>query len=251
MEQEEQVSFTNKRGQILKGIIHYPVGGKRFSAAILCHGMESNKESEKLVALSRNLAHREILALRFDFSCSGESGGRFEEITYSGEVADLKAAFNFMLERQAEKVAILGSSMGGAVALLFAAGEKRVANLVTIAAPVHPEKLTEKLLTQEQVESWCRLGFFLYHGKRINASFLDDLNKIDVPEAAKKISCPVLIIHGDADDTVPVGEAHELYSLLRSPKKICILQGADHRLSDPFHMEEALKESVDWIIQHL
>jgi dipeptidyl aminopeptidase/acylaminoacyl peptidase len=212
--------------------------------------MESNKESAKLVALSRKLAHRGILALRFDFSCSGESGGRFEEITYSGEVEDLEAAFNFMLQRQAKKIAILGSSMGGTVALLFAAREKRVANLVTIAAPVHPEKITEKLLTQGEVESWRRLGFFFYHGKRINTSLLDDFKNINVPEAAKKISLPVLIIHGDVDDIVPVEEAYELHSLLQGPKKICVLQGADHRLSNPSHMERALKESVDWIVQH-
>ena len=251
MEREERVTFPNDQGQILKGVLHYPAGSTFSAAAILCHGMESNKESEKLVTLGRALAQKGVLALRFDFACAGESNGKFEEITYSGEVQDLKAAFNHIRRYPARKIGILGSSMGGTVALLFAAEEPRVANLVTIAAPFHPEKITDKLLTREEVENWRRLGHILYHGRRINVSLLDDLKKIDVPGAAKKISCPALILHGDADETVPVEEAHELFVQLQGAKKIRILKGADHRLSDPNLLATALEEILAWMTQHL
>lgn len=251
MERRELVSFSNRRGETLQGVLHHPAGDKFPAAVILCHGMESNKESEKLVALCRALTKRGILALRFDFQYVGESSGKFEDITYSGEVEDLKAAFNFILQYQVNKIAIIGSSMGGTVALLFAAKEKRVTALVTISAPLHPEKITERLLSQEEVKQWRRAGFVTYHGRRINTLLLDDLQKIKIPEAAKKISCPVLIIHGDADETVPVGEAHELYTHLTSPKRISILQGADHRLSNPSLLEKALEDSTDWVTQHL
>ena len=251
MDHEKRVSFLNGRGQTLTGILHRPATSPFHGAAILCHGMESNKESDKLVALSRRLAEKGILALRFDFACAGESSGKFEEITYSDEVEDLKAAFSFMLGHPVPKIGVLGSSMGGTVALLFAAQEPRVANLVTIAAPFHPETITAKLLTREEVQNWRQSGFVVYHGRRINVSLLDDLQKIRVSEAVKKISCPVLIIHGDADETVPVEEAHELYAMLHGAKKIRILKGADHRLSDPSLLERALNECMDWMILHL
>ncbi len=213
--------------------------------------MESNKESGKLVSLSRMLAERGILALRFDFACAGESSGKFEEITYSGEVEDLTAAFNFILRYQVKKVGVLGSSMGGTAALLFAAKEKRVTALVTIAAPVHPEKFTDRLLTPDEIKQWREVGFIPYHGHRINVSLLDELEKINIPAEIKKISCPVLIIHGDADQTVPVEEAHELHTLLKGTKKICILKECNHRLSDPSHLNEALDEALIWITEHL
>ncbi len=251
MDREERVSFSNDRGQTLRGVLHHPAGSQWHAAAILCHGMESNKESDKIVALSRRLAEKGILALRFDFACAGESSGRFEEITYSGEVEDLKAAFSLTLRHPVQKVGILGSSMGGTVALLFAAEEPRVASLVTIAAPLHPEKITDKLLSRDEVQRWRQSGFVVYHGQRINVSLLDDLQKIHVSEAVKKISCPALVIHGDADETVPVEEAYELYAQLRGRKKIRILKGADHRLSDPSLLEAALDECIDWMIQHL
>ncbi|MBI2358936.1 MAG: alpha/beta fold hydrolase [Deltaproteobacteria bacterium] len=251
MQNEERVTFLNNRGQALVGILHHPDNGEASTAAILCHGMESNKESEKLVALSQALAKRGILTLRFDFAYAGESSGKFEDITYSGEVEDLRAAYDFIQRLSAEKIAILGSSMGGTVALLFAAEEKRVAALATIAAPLHPEKITEAILSREEVQQWRREGFLHYHGRRINMSLLEDIERLDVAGAVKKIVCPVLLLHGDRDDTVPVAEANEIYDCLVGSKRLVVLSGADHRLSDPSHLERALEEAVDWLSQHL
>lgn len=247
---EERVSFPNSRGETLQGVLHDPSNSNPSAAVILCHGMESNKESEKLIALCRALAGKGMLALRFDFAYAGESSGRFEEITYSGEVEDLEAAFDFMAARQVGKIGVVGSSMGGTVGLLFAA-KKRIDVLVTVSAPLHPEKITERLLTEEEARRWRQAGFVVYHGRRINASLLDDLKKISVPEAAKRISCPVLIIHADSDEMVPVAEAEELFELLTCPKKIRVLQGADHRFSDPTLLSEALADCIDWITRHL
>src|SRR5437016_8044458 len=243
---EENVSFVNRRGQALSGVLHHPEASTPRGGVILCHGMESNKESDKLVLLSQELAQRGLLALRFDFACAG-AAGKFEEITYSGEVEDLVAAFSFMRDRHSEKIAVLGSSMGGTVALLFAAQHAGIATVVTIAAPVHPERFTSRLLTPAQVQQWRKTGYTFYHGQRINVSLLHDLEKINVPEAAKKIDCPVLILHGDRDDVVPVEEAHELYGYLPRSKRLSILDGANHRLSDPALMDRALSEAVEWL----
>ena len=245
---EEKVSFVNLRGQPLNGVVHHPQAGIPRGGVILCHGMESNKESDKLILLSRALAERGLLALRFDFACAGP--GKFEEITYSGEVDDLSTAFAFMRDRHPGKIALLGSSMGGTVALLFAARHADVATVVTIAAPVHPERFTSRLLTLAQVQQWRKTGYTFYHGQRINVSLLHDLEKINVPEAVKKINCPVLILHGDRDDVVPVEEAHDLYRYLPGIKELSILDGADHRLSDPALMDRALSETIEWFCKH-
>lgn len=248
---EAPVSFSNNRGETLKGVVHHPRTADLSKAVILCHGMESNKESEKIVALSQALAERGVAALRFDFSYAGESTGRFEELTYSGEVEDLKAAFNFMSQLGAKKIALFGSSMGGTVSLLFSTEHKTPAALVTLAAPLHPERITERLLSREEVKRWRLVGYLMYHGRRLNSSLLDDLGKINVTEAARKIRCPLLVIHGDRDETVPVEEAYELYGLIPNLKRLCILQGGDHRFSNPSLLKKALQESCDWITQHL
>src|SRR6185369_9519826 len=136
---EESVEFKNRRGQRLCGILHRPDDDPK-AAAILCHGMGSNKESEKFILLGRELASRGALALRFDLAGSGESEGRFEEVTYSGEAEDIAAAYD------------------------------PVAALATIAAPVHPERFAARFLTEQERRNWRANGFIVYQGLRLNAT---------------------------------------------------------------------------------
>jgi pimeloyl-ACP methyl ester carboxylesterase len=248
---EENISFNNCRGDALSGVLHHPAGQKPNGAVILCHGMESDKNSEKLIYLGRELAKQGILALRFDFSYVGESGGKFEDITYSGEVDDLSAAYALIQSRWPGKIAIFGSSMGGTVALLFAAREPSVAALVTLAPPLHPENFPKRMLTAAQRQAWREQGFTLYNGRRLNVSLLDDLERLNVPESAQRVTCPVLILHGDSDEVVPVEEALELHNGLPNSTRLSIVKGADHRLSDPTAMQRALGESLDWLTRHL
>jgi uncharacterized protein len=248
---EEKVSFSTSSGKTLAGTLHHSLDEFRRGTVILCHGMDSNRNSEKLVHLGRVLAMRGIVTLRFDFAYAGESSEKFADITYSGEVEDLRAACSFMRDRYAGKIGVLGSSMGGTVALLFAAEEPDIAALVAIAAPVHPEAFPRRILNPEQLQRWRERGFTFYNGQRLNLTLLEDLETINVLQAARKIACPVLIIHGDADEVVPVEEAHELNACLSGRKKLMIMKGADHRLSDPVKMQQALTEAVDWLTEHV
>jgi pimeloyl-ACP methyl ester carboxylesterase len=248
--QEEKITFENGRGDTLSAVLHHPRGTSK-GAAILCHGMDSDKESEKLIFLGRKLAEAGVLAVRFDFAYVGESSGKFEDITYSGEVEDLKAVHALVQDRDPGKTAVFGSSMGGTVALLFAAIEPRIAALVTLAAPVHPETFPRRLLTVAQLREWRDCGFTIYNGQRLNISLLEDLERLNVPRAARDVKCPVLILHGDADAVVPVEEAHELHDSLSGVKRLSILKGGDHRLSDPVLMRRALDEAFHWIIAHV
>jgi putative redox protein len=212
--------------------------------------MESAKDSEKLIFLAQSLAARGVSALRFDFRYVGQSSGIFADITYSGEVEDLQAAYELMQSRQPGKIVIFGSSMGGTVALLFAAQEASVAAVATLAAPGRPENFPKRMLTTEQLQRWREQGHTVYNGKRLNISLLEDLERINVMEAARRIRCPVLILHGDADEVVPVVEAHELHECLTSPKRLSIFKHTDHRFSNPQIMRQAMTQALDWLTEH-
>jgi len=248
---EQRISFFNSRGDTLAGVLHHPPAGDSHGAVILCHGMESGKNSEKLIFLSRALAQRGILALRFDFRFVGESSGKFADITYGGEVEDLRAAHELIQKHQPGKIAILGSSMGGTVALMFAAQETSVATVVTIAAPLHPENFAKRVLTPLQFQQWREQGFTIYNGRRLNVTLLDELERIDVPALARQIRCPVLILHGDADEVVPVEDAYELHSCLAGSNRLSILRDTDHRLSNRAVMHQAIGEALEWLTDHV
>ena len=61
MADEKRFTFRNSRGQKLAGILHHPAGRESNAAVILCHGMESGKESEKIVNSARLLYFTLIL----------------------------------------------------------------------------------------------------------------------------------------------------------------------------------------------
>jgi pimeloyl-ACP methyl ester carboxylesterase len=249
--EQDKILFRNCRGDTLSGVLHHPEANSAGASVILCHGMESNKNSDKLVLMSDALAARGILTLRFDFAYAGESSGKFEDITCSGEVDDLQAAYALIQNRQPGKTAIFGSSLGGTVALLFAAREATVAALVTLAAPLHPENFPRRILTLAQCQQWREQRFTIYNGQRLNVSLLEDLESIQVSDSVRRIKCPVLILHGDADEIIPVEEAYELHACLSSAKRLSILPGTDHRLSDPVLLQRAITEALDWLTEHV
>ena len=247
---ETSTIIRSAYGATLSAVLHQPAQSPH-GAAILCHGMESGKNSEKLIFLAQSLAERGVLALRFDFRYVGDSSGEFADITYSGEVEDLQAAYGFVQSRQPGKTVIFGSSMGGTVALLFAAQEPSVAAVVTLAAPGHPENFPKRVLTPKQLQSWRERGYTTYNGQRLNVSLLKDLELLDVPEAARRIRCPVLILHGEADEVVPVAEAYELHGILASPKRLSIFKATDHRFSNPRIMRQAMTQALNWLAEYV
>jgi len=140
--------FPSRRGNRLIGIVHHPRelrGEAAAAGVILCHGMESTKEGTKHRLLGERLSNRGIAALRFDFSYVGESEGDFADLTFRGEVEDLGGAWDYFRGRVGGAIGILGSSMGGTVALLFAAVEPGVRALATIAAVARPGQILAEL----------------------------------------------------------------------------------------------------------
>ena len=80
-------------------------------------------------------------------------------------------------------------------------------------------------------------------GLRLHAN----LFSADPIHAISKISpCPVLIMHGEADDAVPVSEAFRLYHAAREPKQLWIVPGAGHRAIEEVAPDEYRRRVVDF-----
>ena len=247
----ERVVFPSRRGNRLVGLLNEPVEAAAGDlGAILCHGMESTKDGRKQTILSERLSKAGVRVLRFDFSYVGESEGSFEDLTFRGEVDDLAGAWEFFRMRCSGPVGILGSSMGGTVALLYAAGQYDVRALALIAAVAEPRRMLEELRPAE-IERWKADGSVSLAGVRLKRSFLDDVLTLDVPGACTKIVCPTFIAHGDADRVVPVEDARTIERSLAGEKVCKVYPGADHRFSDEAHLTELLDDCSAWLLHHL
>lgn len=217
---------------------------------ILCHGMESCKEGEKSVALAGVLAAGGCDVLRFDFSYVGESGGRFADLTVTGEVDDLAGAWEFARRRVRGPIGIVGSSLGGTVALLFAAQEPDVAALATIAAVATPGAAARRL-SEEEKARWRSSGWYDLYGTRVGAAFLDDVIRLDVPAALRGLHCPLFLAHGSADEVVPCGAVDVIAGAVAGAATVRLFPGVDHRFSDAQSRSAMLDEIAAFMLARL
>ena len=206
----EKLFFKNSRGQRLAGVLHAPA--KSFAGIVILHGFGSNKDG-KAKKLARFFASRGYAALRFDFTGCGESKGALRGKIAAQEISDARRAISFLQRRGFKRIGVIGSSLGGFVAVNVAASGARIKATVALCPPTR----------------------------------FDDFNALANARRTNKI----LFIHGTKDEVVPVQESQALYAAARSPKKIVLVRGADHRFSKTAHLRRAEREAAAWFNKYL
>lgn len=118
---EETLSFRDQAGNRIAAVLAEPQHTTD-SVAVLCHGFLSHKNSTSNQALAELFQQRSIATLRFDCFGHGDSEGPFAKLTTSIGVAQARAALTYVMTRGYRRLALVGSSFGGLVSLLAAAG---------------------------------------------------------------------------------------------------------------------------------
>ena len=220
-------------GLILKGTLHLPATVKP-PVVIGCHGLYSNCNSPKQMALATACNAHGMAYFRFDHRGCGNSQGKFETVTsLEARCRDLKSAMKFIESRDdtGHRIGLFGSSMGGTVCLCVA-GELMVSTIVTFAAPLRSATHHE--------------GH--HHSTRPDAGgiFMDaEKNDFDISGNLSRIS-NILIFHGEADETVPLSHALEIHRLAGDPKKLVVQQNGDHRMSNADHQQDFIRAAAAW-----
>lgn len=244
---EKAVSFRNGRGVMLRGVVIEP---KQYDTAIIflhgfpshCHGFTSSR-IQKVVEKSH------YLLLVFDFSHTDTSEGMFEDKLMSREVEDIKYAIDFLEKNyHYQQLVLIGHSTGAIDAALYAHRDKRIDKVILMGAVSDTKQAVRYDFTDQQVHDFWSKGFIRYHapgkwyhGKKLKKAFYDEFFTLNIPHAIKRYKRPLLIIHGEYDEAVPLKEAQELFQYAHKPKKLVIIKGADHRFSHPLHFLKLIK----------
>ncbi len=245
---QQSLFFAGPRGEKLAATQHTPEAPSR-EAVILGHCFTCSRHTGILRALAQRLRGDGFAVLRFDFSGNGQSGGDFAEATYSGYVAEMGAAVAFMRERGADWIGLAGHSMGAAVAVLAAARYPDVRAVCTLAgrlAGLEPAGF----LTPAQRETLARRGevSFVSRGRRLRLrrDFFADARRHDLAASLASLKIPLLVVHGQADETIPVGNADEARRRKPENTEVLIVPGADHMFSRPEHREQVTAGVCRW-----
>src|SRR5688500_140410 len=127
---QERITFSSDALK-LSGVVHQPPDlrpDKRRPAFLVLHGFGGSKDGAGSIALCERFAEWGYIAMRFDFRGCGESEGERGWIICLDQVSDTKNAISYMAGRpdvDSERIALIGSSFGAAVAIYTAAVDQR------------------------------------------------------------------------------------------------------------------------------
>ncbi len=219
----------------LAGTLHMPPGTPR-AAVIGCHGMLANRTSAKQVALASKCTESAMAYFRFDHRGCGQSQG---ELRLAGILDDrrddLLAALEtiYAIVGPDIPIGLFGSSLGGTVVLQVAA-ETGLTPIVTVAAPVKMDQVSQATLAHLKDQ-----GLDLAPGDGSGLAF-------DITPCLDKIS-GALVLHGGLDDVVPVDNAHTIHQRVKAPKRIVVIADSDHAFSQPDYQKRLVELARTWL----
>ena len=199
------------------------------------HGFASGPGSQKAQFFRRRFA-----ASGVEMEIPDLAEGDFENLTISGQLRVIERA------ARGDAVTLIGSSMGGYLAALYAARHPEVARLVLMAPAFGFACRWAATLGAERVAEWRRTGFLeMYHygekrPARVRYRLLEDsAGYEDYPEFAQ----PALIFHGSADDVVPA-ESSRRFAATHANVRLVIFPSGHELLDVLEQMVEAVSQFV-------
>ena len=255
----------------------WPRGAKTESAAatrhpavVLLAGAASNERdgvvggAPILGQLAGALAEAGFVAVRFDKRGHGQSGGRAESATLGDQAEDALAVVRWLGNRRdidRDRIAVVGHNEGAWAALLAATRERRIAAVVSIAAPSVPG--SERVLEQQRhvlermdvppaervakIELQSRINAAVMSGRGWEALPPEVRRQADTPwfqsflafnpaRVIEDVRQPVLFIHGELDAEVPVSHLDRLGELAQKGSRsrsvaVVAVRGVNHLLT--------------------
>jgi dienelactone hydrolase len=256
---------------MLRARAHLPA--KARGTVIICHGFKGFSRWGFFPHLAAAIAKEGLRAIRFDFSGSGvgADGESFTETdafasnTFSRELEDLAAVEAEAARRGwlTSPYGLVGHSRGGGTAILHAAGNPAVGALVTLAAIAYVRRWSDS-----EERAWRSRGYTEVVNSRtgqvlrLGTALLDDVDAgangpLDIAAAASRMKAPWLIIHGSADSSVAVDDAHRLADAAPDAR-LLIIEGASHTFDIAHPMNESsaaldlvVSETTEWMRREL
>lgn len=250
----KKLKIAGRKGLLLSALLYESEKGRdtpgdNRGLVIVCHGFTGTKEGGgRALEMGEALGQFGFSTLLVDFAGCGNSEGAFEDLTLTGQVEDLEAVVACCRREGYRKIILNGRSFGGTTAICYAARDKDIDGVCTWAAVARPGELfqhrAKNTFTREGVEL---INLESEEGSvTLKKDFLEDLNQHDIPGSAGMLTpCSLMIIHGSADQSVPVEDAELLYSRAGKPKSLVVIKGADHRFSE--HTGETWQIFFEWL----
>ncbi|MAT38435.1 MAG: alpha/beta hydrolase [Ectothiorhodospiraceae bacterium] len=246
---QKEFTLQSSSGEKIRGNVHLPEETGNAPVLIFCHGFKGFKDWGMIPHLMDAFAEDGWIAIRFNFSLNGigEDPLEFTELenfkrnTFTQELADVRTVIDAVASKEIvpagcdpSRIALLGHSRGGGIALITAAEDERVRSVVTWASVAEYDRWGDKTKSD-----WRERGFIEIMNARtkqrmpLGVGLLEDAEqnseRLDLLRAISAIEVPVLIVHGEQDVSVPVEEGKRLYEASnKATTELALIPNADH-----------------------
>lgn len=281
---QENLTFLSD-GLSLSGVFHAPEGatGQEFPAFVVMHGFGGHKDGPAQRWSTRQLPEWGYACLNFDFRGCGESEGPRGVVVPAEEIADCRAAMDYLAARpgvDADRIALLGTSYGAVVAVCAAAEDRRAKAVIAQGGwgdshrfldDLHGEPEAAKKFADMLADGRAKLAA----GEEAPRAHRFDIVPIPEPlrpniddrsifnfsvktaietydfcpleHVAKVAPRPLMIVHAAADVVVRPSGSMDLFAHAGENAELYIMSGVDHFMfgeNDP-RVANLVKDWVD------
>ncbi|WP_371379754.1 alpha/beta hydrolase [Sporomusa aerivorans] len=223
---------------------------------ICCHGFTSEKigSNQLMLHIANAIAAAGLIAVRFDFTGSGESDGEFAaDTTVKNWQEDLDSVIGWVKnlpEFEGLPIYLLGHSLGGLIVLNNE--DQSIAGRIALAPVTQPIENFRNIILGPGL--WQRslagqtVANFLGKGFSLSPNFVNDLleNRYDPLAKSRQRRSPLLTVHGSEDIVVPPAGSEILYDRYKGSKELVRLQ-ADHVFTGKH--DELTTHITEWLLK--
>ena len=243
--------YITEDGLRLNAKLDMPPGaGEKCPLVIVIHGFTGHIEEEHILAVSRGMNELGFATLRVDMYGHGHSDGEFRNhtlykwLTNALTVIDYARGLDFVTD-----IYLCGHSQGGLLVMLAAALKHDV---IRGLIPLSPACMIPEIARRGELLGVTfdpdRIPEVMYSwdGRELDGNYVRVAQTIHVEEAIERYRGPVLIVHGDEDEAVPVQygiDAARAYA----NAKLVLIPGDDHCYNR--HLDQVVDAVKDWLGQ--
>ncbi|MFN7004221.1 MAG: alpha/beta fold hydrolase [Roseinatronobacter sp.] len=248
----KRITFSGHDGNQLAARLDMPEG-PHLATALFAHCFTCSKDIAAARRIAQRLATMGLAVLRFDFTGLGHSEGEFANTGFSSNVADIRAALDYLSDKGMPASLLVGHSLGGAAVLKVAPDIKGVKAVATLGTPFDPDHVTRNFgdsLAHIRKDGAAEVDL---GGRpfRITRAFLDDVEGASIKSELGRLRAALLVLHAPRDAVVGIDNATRIFTAARHPKSFVTLDDADHLISRAADADYAADVIATWAKRYL
>lgn len=257
--------------------VHYEMCNGVAPLVIYAHGFNGYKDWGNGDLLASYFVAQGFTFLKMNFSHNGTSPEKpnefvdleaFGQNNFSKQLEDLRLLLDWICAPKnplqgfydVAKICLIGHSMGGGTAILFASEDARITKLVTWAA-IAEAKTPWGKWSEEKMTQWKTDGVAYYLNGRTQQQmplyyqlfedFETNTHRLDILAAAKKMAIPWLIMHGTEDEAVALSQAEHLKNANADAQLLTLKTNHVFGRQEPWTETSYAPITLDWITQSI